>query len=284
MCTEQSLRSAIPFILLATRSISYSYSRSAPHALVLRSISCQLAPNRVLAIVGPNGAGKSTLLKLLAGLLDMPTAQSATLDNQPINQLSPLERARRIAYIPQQPAIPEGFSTHDVVRFGTTLLTGTPQDALIADALARVDLVSSAQKPFAHLSAGQRQRAALARALVQLAASKALQAQYVLADEPVSAQDPRYALTTLTTLRELAHPNSPDARPIGVAVVLHDLSLAARFADDALLLTNEGAVAAQGSANDVLTPSVLAPVFQTDFFETTTQRGSQRVRTLTPMM
>lgn len=269
--------------MLVANAISYAYppGRDEPTKPVLRSVTCTIVPSRVLAIVGPNGAGKSTLLKLLAGLLEPPATPSPTIDKAEINTLSPLARARRIAYLPQQPAIPQGFTTKETVRFGATMLNDNPSESTINDALARVDLTDSASKLFAHLSAGQRQRAALARALVQLAASESNSPKYLLADEPVSAQDPGHALATLTTLRDLA--KSTQSSPIGVAIVLHDLSLATRFADDALVLTNEGTVAASGPAQDVLTPAILSPVFKTNFVEATTYHASQTVRTLVPM-
>lgn len=275
-------------LLLATNAISYSYPPAAPsHARgetakpVLRSVTCAIVPGRVLAIVGPNGAGKSTLLKLMAGLLEHNADTSPALDDVAVASMSPLARARRIAYLPQQPAVPPGFTTREVVRFGATMVNDNPSEASIDDSLTRVDLAHSAAKPFAHLSAGQRQRAALARALVQLAASNTTTPKYLLADEPVSAQDPGHALATLTTIRQLAQLSKYG--PVGVAIVLHDLSLATRFADDALVLTNEGTVAASGPVQSVLTPGVLAPVFHTHFVETAAHHDSQTVRTLVPM-
>lgn len=266
--------------MLATRNISYAYPTSAAPTPVLRDVTCSITSGRVLTIVGPNGAGKSTLLKLLAGILDPPPNPAPTLDATPINNLSPLARARRIAYIPQQPAIPLGYSTLDVIRFGSILLTTDITDSKISHALTLVDLADIAHKPFAHLSAGQRQRAALARAIVQLSAAATTAPQLLLADEPVSAQDPGHALATLSILRDLArNPNNP----IGVAVVLHDLSLAARFADDALVLSREGSVAASGPAHEVLTPAVLSPVFDTEFAEAAITHSTQTVRALVPI-
>jgi iron complex transport system ATP-binding protein len=138
--------------------------------------------------------------------------------------------------------------------------------------LTAVELADRAREPFADLSIGQQQRAALARALAQLDQTPEKQGgnqpetppRYLIADEPVSAMDPRHALAALSLLRHLAHHAA-----IGVVVVLHDLTAARALADDAVLLDESGRLAAQGPAAEVLTPAALRPVFGVDFAELT---------------
>jgi iron complex transport system ATP-binding protein len=135
---------------------------------------------------------------------------------------------------------------------------GTP--AAVESALREVELDAELDAPFDTLSAGQRQRGALARALAQLAGDDVpLAAQAIVADEPISAMDPRHAVASMELLRAQAR------RGRCVVAVLHDLTAAARFADDALVLDAEGRVAASGPAVDVLVPGVLRGVYGIGF-------------------
>lgn len=254
--------------MLAATGLNFAYS---PHRPVLRGVDLSLSPGRLTALVGPNGSGKSTLIRCMAGLLE-PATGTVTLDGSPVRAWSAPQRAARLAYVAQRPEVAFGFSTLDVVRFGL-LTAGRPRRADDADpaarALLRVGLADRAREPFAHLSVGQQQRAALARALAQLDANTPPPINpdpppaALLADEPLSAMDPRHALSAMRLLRTLARTRSP--RPVACLVALHDLSMAARFADDAILLDQTGTVAATGPAAEVLTPGRLAPVFGVQF-------------------
>jgi iron complex transport system ATP-binding protein len=126
-------------------------------------------------------------------------------------------------------------------------------------ALARVDMLAQADVPFAHLSAGQRQRVTLARALAQLELA-CEGTRVLLCDEPVSAMDPRHALEAMSLLRDLAV-----RKGVAVGVVLHDLSAALRFADDAVALGADGRVLAAGLAAEVLRAEVLERLFGVAF-------------------
>ncbi len=240
--------------MLRAESITHAYRENRP---VLRDVDIRLSVGRVVTLVGPNGSGKSTLLRVLAGLLK-PGAGRVALDGEPVARWTPMQRAARLAYLPQRPAVAFGYTAADVVRFGVVSIGGRADRDAADRALRRVDMHNHAGEPFDHLSIGQRQRVSLARALAQIGASKG--PCVLLADEPTSAMDPRHAVGALSVIRDLARSES-----CGVLVVLHDLSLAARFADDAVLLGRDGRVAASGPAGEVLTPGVLGPVFGIGF-------------------
>lgn len=233
---------------LVAERISFAYRPGRP---VLRDVTLGLAPGSLTAIIGPNGAGKSTLLRILAGLL-APGEGSVALGGRPIGGIADRERSRLLAYIPQRPLMTFAFTVRQVVGLGRFAAARRPgaTDA----ALDMVGLADRADEPFLALSAGQQQRAALARALCQLDLDRpgASGAIALLADEPVSAMDPLHALRTMERLRGAA------ARGLAVGVVLHDLTLAARYADFAAMLSGDGTLLAAGPAPEVLAPDVLA--------------------------
>ncbi len=232
---------------LAARKIGFSYARSRP---VLRSVSCEIPAGALTAIVGPNGAGKSTLVRLLAALRT-PTSGSVLLDGKPLTDIGPHARARRIAFIEQRPDLAFDFSVRRVVRFGA-YASGSDENH-IDDALDRFELRGIARQPYGSLSVGQQQRVSIARAWVQLGARRGT---YLLADEPCSAMDPRHALLTMHALRQLAQSG------VGVGVVIHDLNLAARFADRAIVLGLRGTLEGQGDSRSILTGGGLSGVFE----------------------
>ena len=230
---------------------------------MLRGVSLGVAPGRVTALVGPNGSGKSTLLRLLAGL-ERPGAGSVTLGGRPAASWTAPERARRLALMPQRPEVAFGYTVREVVGFGRLSLGGPTGGAgadPIVRALERVGLADRASDRFEHLSIGQQQRAALARALTQLDrdAGERSAPGVLLADEPVSAMDPRHTIESLNLLRGAAGAGH------AVLVVLHDLNHALRFADDAAVLDERGTIARVGVARECLTPRVLEPVFGIGF-------------------
>ena len=261
--------------LLAT-DLDHAYRRGTP---VLAGVSLRIDPGELVAIVGPNGAGKTTLLRCLAGLLE-PSRGRVTLDQRPVRPMPPGQRARRLAYLPQRPDVAMPLTVRQVVALGA-LATGAERDRLErADAaLERVGLLARAGEAFTVLSAGQQQRAALARVLAQLTPvdpagrgerAEPTPAQILLADEPVSAMDPRHAMQTLDLLRSLTRA----LPPLGVGIVLHDLTLAARFADRVLVLDAQGRVAADAPPSDALAPGLLEPVFGVAFDAIETSQGT----------
>ena len=232
---------------ISAKELCFRYSKG---PIVLDRISCTIASGSITAIVGPNGSGKSTLIRLLAGLRT-PESGTITLDDREIQSIAPKDRARSIAFIEQRPNLAFDFATRRVVEFG--IHAQAPGARRVDDALARFELADIASKPYGHLSVGQQQRTSIARAWVQVAHNPS---GYLLADEPCSAMDPKHTQSTMAELKSLAESG------VGVGVVVHDLTSAARWADHAIVLDPQGQIAKQGSADAVLTDSVLSAVFE----------------------
>jgi iron complex transport system ATP-binding protein len=248
---------AIPFLMpLVAENLTFAYRHRPP---VLDSVSLALPEGSITAIAGPNGAGKSTLLKVLLGLLT-PSAGEVRLGSTPVDSLPYRTRAVRLVYVPQRTSLAFGFTVREYVALGRYAAgdrAGAGRTA-IDRAMERADIADRAEDPFPVLSAGQQQRATLARALAQLD-TPGEHPRAVLADEPVSAMDPRHALLTMGILREIAAGGNI------VAVVLHDLTLAARFCDRAVLLSEKGRIAAAGPAAEAMSNAALGEVFGVSF-------------------
>jgi len=244
--------------MLTLRDVHFAYTRGRP---VLNGITTTVEPG-ITGVIGPNAAGKSTLLRLLAGLLE-PTSGTIALDSRPITELAPIDRAKRIAYLPQRPLLSAPFRVREVVELGRYAMPASP-DA-IGEAMARADVQSLADRPFLELSVGQQQRVSLARTLAQL--SPLGNGKILLADEPIAAMDPEHVLATCQILRWLAR------QGVSVVVVLHDLTIAARLADRILMLDAQGQLAADAPTLDALTPDRLRSTFHVRFAETTTDAG-----------
>lgn len=244
--------------MLTARDISFGYSRATP---VLRGISLQCTPG-INVIIGPNAAGKSTLLRVLAGLAT-PQSGRVHLDDQNLHAIAPATRARRIAYIAQRSTLSAGFSVREVVALGRYASPADP--AAIDAAMELAEIASLANRTFAHLSLGQQQRVALARAIAQL--HPITDAKLLLADEPLSAMDPQHALAACGLFRGLAR------QGLSMVIVLHDLTIAARLADQVIMLSPSGTLAAAAPPAQALTPESLEPVFNTRFTATSTPHG-----------
>jgi iron complex transport system ATP-binding protein len=239
---------------------------------VLRGVSFSARPGRVTALVGPNGAGKSTMLRIALGVLTPDRGRVRVGEGGGVDPaaLTDPQRAAMIAFVPQRASVAFGFSVREVVGFGAP---GRERAAEIDSVLECLSLEKRAEELFGHLSAGQQQRATLARAIVQLRAMPG-PARVLLADEPVSAMDPRHAIDAMALLSHAA------SQGAAVLVVLHDLTLARRYCDDAVVLGRDGLVRAAGAVAEVLTPETLEPVFGVRFESARTSSGAE---VLTPM-
>ncbi|MCC6679508.1 MAG: ATP-binding cassette domain-containing protein [Phycisphaeraceae bacterium] len=214
-------------------------------------MSAELTPGRVTAVIGPNAAGKTTLVKLLLGEL-RPQSGQVLLNGHDVAAMSEPARARRIAYIPQRGGVQFAFTVRQVVAMGRFVF-GDQRG--VVEAIERCDLIDVADQPFAQLSGGQQQRVLAARAMAQLrGTADGPSARGLLADEPTSGMDLRHQLRMMKLLREMA------GEGVAVLVVLHDLNLAARYADDVWLM-HEGRLVSAGPWSAVLEPRLLEPVY-----------------------
>ncbi|MFG0275979.1 MAG: ABC transporter ATP-binding protein [Phycisphaerales bacterium] len=241
--------------MLTANALTSGYRRDEP---VLRDVSLEIGPGRVLVILGPNGAGKTTLIRLLAGLAP-PWSGSVTLDGVAIGQMTARRRSGSIAYVGQRPSVASAFTVREVVELGRHAVGA--DGGAVDRALDAVGMLAQGAQVFWRLSAGQQQRVSIARALAQLdhARDAGDSPGVILADEPIASLDPRHAQRALDAIRAVA------ARGGGVGVVMHDLTTALRFADDALILGEEGVVLASGPVSEALRPETLQRVFGTPF-------------------
>jgi len=228
---------------------------------LLEEVDAQLAPGRITAIVGPNGAGKSTLLSCLAGLR-APDRGWVLLDGAPLDALGPRAKAKCIGFLPQDAPLHWNIAVRPLValgRFAHGDAASMVGHAAIERALDEMAMAPFADRLAGTLSGGERARAMLARVL-------AGEPDWILADEPLAALDIAHRYALMAELRAVA------ARGVGVAIVVHDLALAARFADEALLLDN-GRLVASGPVGEVLAPEPLGRVFGVGFTLAETEAG-----------
>ena len=211
---------------------------------LLHDVSLEFAPGQWHTVVGPNGAGKTTLVEATAGVRRR-AAGSIQIDGRDVATMSERERAQSLAFVPQHPVVPAGMTVRDYVGLGRTAYRGllrgpSAKDRdVVAEVLERVEITAFAERDVITLSGGERQRMVLARALAQ-------HTMVVILDEPITGLDIRHQVDLLEVLRR-------EVQECGITVIatLHDLTLAAQFADQMVLLAN-GAVQTQGVPHDVL--------------------------------
>jgi iron complex transport system ATP-binding protein len=219
---------------------------------ILKGASIALKSGELVALIGPNGAGKSTLLRAIMALQTI-TQGSISWDGSDPRQLSVTQRARKLAYLPQVRPLAWPLKVEDVVAlgrfaYGVPFQKPTQSDGeAINKAIEACDLASLCARDTTTLSGGELARTHIARVL-------AAQTPLLIADEPSAALDPRHAYETMSILKDYC------AKGGGALVTLHDLSLAARFADRIVLL-HDGQVLADGSPAAVLTPDLMAQAF-----------------------
>ena len=216
---------------------------------IITDISFAVLRGQVLAICGANGAGKSTLLRILYRY-QRPRVGRVSIGGDDLWQMQPRAAARRVAAVRQEQPTDFALNVREMVGLGRTphragLSSGGARDAeVVASALHRLDLVRFADKPFGTLSGGERQRVMVARALAQ-------EPELLVLDEPTNHLDIRHQLEVLTLLRGLG---------LTVIFTLHDLTLAAEYADAVLVLAG-GKLLAHGPPDAVLTPATIAHAF-----------------------
>ncbi len=222
---------------------------------VLDGVDVEVHAGEVVALVGPNGAGKSTLLGVLAGDV-APDSGEVLLDGMPIVGRAPAELARRRGMLLQENRLSFPFAVREVVRMGRAPWRRTPREdddeAVVDAALLTADVSHLAERAYPTLSGGEKSRSSFARVLAQ-------QPGVLLLDEPTAALDIRHQEAVLSHARALAA--GLQGEPAVVVVVLHDLTLAAAYADRVVVL-DEGRVAAAGTPRAVLTAPLLTSVYR----------------------
>lgn len=228
-------------------SVSYGSRR------VLHNVSLEVNSGEVLALIGPNGAGKSTLIRAVSGVI--PVDDGAVLtDEHNLLTLPAMLRARHLAVVPQAVSMPPAFTAWETVLLGRTpylnfLGQVSANDEQIGRAaLSRVDALDLAERRVGELSGGEQQRVLLARALAQ-------STPILLMDEPTAHLDLQHQVALMEMVLELAHSDG-----LAVLTALHDLNLAARYADRLALLV-AGEIQALGTARQVLVPEAIAAAY-----------------------
>lgn len=222
---------------------------------ILKGVSLSLKPSEMLGILGPNGSGKTTMLRCINGILS-PRQGSIALDATDIHSMTRSEVAKNIGYVPQNSkneiCTP---SVYEVVIMGrrphVAWQLGKEDKNIAWNAMEEMDVKHLANVSFDSLSSGQCQRVLLARALTQ-------EANILLLDEPTSNLDVKYQIEVMDTIHKIVHKKN-----LSACAVIHDLDLAMRFCDKAVVLS-EGEVVAAGVIEDILTPELVKNVFGVD--------------------
>ena len=234
---------------LVARDLTLGYG----DRVVVEHLDLDVVDRGITAVIGPNGCGKSTLLRALGRLL-RPQGGEVLLDGRRIDRLPTRDVARMLGMLPQSPVAPEGLTVADLVTRGRHphqawfRQWSRDDEAVVAEAMSWTGVLDLADRPVDALSGGQRQRAWIAMALAQ-------GTDLLLLDEPTTHLDLAHAVDVLDLVDRL-HCD----RGRTVVMVLHDLTLAARYADS-LVAMRDGRIVAQGPPREVLTPELLADVF-----------------------
>ena len=221
---------------------------------VLQDVSLDVQKSEVVALIGPNGAGKSTLIRAVSGVIPIRAGNVRT-NGDNFGSLSPMNRARYMAVVPQAISLPPAFTVWETVLFGRTPYLGflgqpsQDDEELARRALERVSALNFAGRRVGELSGGEQQRVLLARALCQ-------STPILLLDEPTAHLDLQYQVSLLEIVSDLAHHDK-----LAVLIALHDLNLAARYADRVALMVS-GEIKALGKAAEVLRKDVIESAYK----------------------
>jgi iron complex transport system ATP-binding protein len=227
---------------------------------LLVDVSASFAPGKLHLIVGPNGAGKSTLIKVLARLLH-PQAGKVEYEGVDVAQVSESELARRRAVLSQAVEVAFPLTVRELVMMGRYPhfggRPGAADEKIVDEVMAHFDVTEFKDRQYQTLSGGERQRVNFARVLTQLwpDGRAGSSCRYLFLDEPLTFLDIRHQIDFMKKIRDFAAAN--DVVTVGV---VHDLNLAARFADHIVLL-NEARIFANGTAAEVLTTERIQAVF-----------------------
>lgn len=230
---------------------------------ILRQVSVEIPARGLVGVLGPNGSGKTTLLRALSGAL-RPDAGTITFDGRDLKTYPAIQLARRLAVVPQETHLAFDYSVMEIVLMGRYPHLGAfefegPADLACAHAaLAATGTDHLAERAYATLSGGEKQRVVIASALAQLsegAHDRNTGGRVLLLDEPTASLDLRYQMEVATLLRRLH-----DRQDITIVMTTHDVHFAARVCSE-LVLLGEGHVMAQGAPHTVLTTSQIAALY-----------------------
>lgn len=237
---------------LTTEAIAAGYDATP----ILSDVSLAVADGKMTVLVGPNGSGKSTLLKTMARILT-PKGGQVLLDGKSIHGSKSRDVARKMGILPQGPIAPEGLTVRELVGQGRFPHQGlmrqwTRQDEeAVEKAMATALVTEFADRPVDSLSGGQRQRCWIAMVLAQ-------ETDLLLLDEPTTFLDLKVQVDLMELLADLAHGGGRT-----LVVVLHELSLAAAYADH-LVMMKDGRIACEGAPESIFTAERLKAVFDLD--------------------
>ncbi|WP_201508891.1 ABC transporter ATP-binding protein [Psychrobacter alimentarius] len=223
---------------------------------LLDNISCELNSNELIALVGHNGSGKSTLIKALAGEMSV-NGGSISLDERHIADYSNKELAQQMAYLPQQLPDAAGFTVRELVMLGRYphqkwLQKPSQIDKdKVEQAMRTTKVEAFAERTTTTLSGGERARVWLAMCLAQ-------DTRYLLLDEPLAALDMHYQLEVIQLIRRLV-----DEQGLSVIIIVHDINLAAQYADRVIALKN-GRICHNGTIKSTMQPDILRSIFNVD--------------------
>ncbi len=221
--------------------------------VVVEDLDLLVPPGRISVIVGANACGKSTLLRALARLLT-PRAGTVFLEGQSVHTMPTRQVARLLGILPQSPVAPDGLTVIDLVTRGRSphqswwRQWSSADEAAVSAALAATGMTDLADRPVDELSGGQRQRAWIAMAVAQ-------ETPVLLLDEPTTFLDLAHQIDVLDLVVDL---NRREGRTI--VMVLHDLNQACRYADHVIAM-KAGRIVAEGAPGEVVTPEMVAEVF-----------------------
>jgi iron complex transport system ATP-binding protein len=234
--------------MIRTEALSFAYRNDK----VLHDLTLNFEPGKITALLGPNGSGKSTLLKCCTGILSGYDGE-IFIDQQPLHRLPPRQRARYVAYVPQQEIQTFPVSVFDTILMGRKPYIGWMPSrndyAVIEKIMHQLHLDDIAHRHLNELSGGQRQRVIIARALAQ-------QPQVLLLDEPTANLDLRHQLEVMTILQKIAQDG------ITIVIAVHDLNLAAAHCHQFVML-HEGRCFAQGT-HEIFTPEKIRKLYEVE--------------------
>lgn len=241
--------------MIEVKNVSFNIGRHQ----ILQNISFELRAGELVAIVGPNGAGKSTLLKAIAG--DFAVSGEILYDSQPIQELSIRRQAERRAFLEQQHHISFPFTSEELIRMGQyfsepSAPSSKADNTLFHEVLEMVGVAHLRQRRVSSLSGGEAQRVHTARILLQAMTSPRPHS-FIFLDEPISSLDINHQYSCLSCFKKLSR------KRYGVIAVLHDLNIAAQFADR-ILMMHKGRLVASGSPHEVLTRQNIKKVYEMD--------------------